>query len=318
MEFVKNFALKYLPNVDNRHPIQKKIISNGDCFFHSLEYAKGEIGLYDRYSRHINDVRTNIVNSIIDKVGSKYKVEGERLITEYKNTSVKLWAENIIIREAALMSQKNLFILSYNPTNLENNGRVMLIQPKGLKLNTHNILFIINKGNTHFVTFKSNTVGHNQQLNELIQSSLDFIRKLNIIISSRLCVNLSEIDDEVKDSRVNVYTFLLRDFDNALFNASVNSPAFNAKRLQQEFNNAKMARELQYVEPTQNAIDLRLKQINNNARMARELQETPVKKKKRTIQERRKEEKSARNTRKIKPNTNSNAEIARLLAQGYE
>ena len=33
MEFVKNFALKYLPNVDNRHPIQKKIISNGDCFF---------------------------------------------------------------------------------------------------------------------------------------------------------------------------------------------------------------------------------------------------------------------------------------------
>ena len=77
MEFVKNFALKYLSNVDNRHTIQKKIISNGDCFFHSLEYAKGEIGLYDRYSRHINDIRTNIVNSIIDKVGSKYKVEGE-------------------------------------------------------------------------------------------------------------------------------------------------------------------------------------------------------------------------------------------------
>ena len=318
MEFVKKFALKYLTNVDNTHPIQNRIISNGDCFFHSLEYANGNIGLYNRYSRHINDTRTNIVNSIIDKVGLKYKVEGERLISEYKNTSVKLWAENIIIREAALLSQKNLFIMSYNPNIPENNGRVMLIQPKGLRLNTHNILFIINKGNTHFITFKSDSVGHNQQLTELIQSSPEFITKLTKIISNRrLCVNLSEIDNEVKESRVNVYSFLLRDFDNTLFNAEVNSGSV-AKRLQQEFNNAKMARELQYVEPTQNAIDLRLKQINNNARMARELT-TPVKKKKRTIQERRKEEKSVRNTRKlIKPNTNSNAELARLLAQGYE
>ena len=291
MEFVKKFALKYLTNVDNTHPIQNRIISNGDCFFHSLEYANGNIGLYNRYSRYINDTRTNIVNSIIDKVGLKYKVEGERLISEYKNASVKLWAENIIIREAALLSQKNLFIMSYNPNIPENNGRVMLIQPKGLRLNTHNILFIINKGNTHFITFKSDSVGHNQQLNELIQSSLDFIRKLNRIISSRLCVNLSEIDDEVKESKVNVYSFLLRDLDNSLFNARVNSPAFNSKRLQQEFNNAKMARELQYVEPTQNAIDIRLKQINNNARMAQELN-TPVKKKKRTIQERRKEKKA--------------------------
>ena len=319
MEFVKKFALKYLTNVDNTHPIQNRIISNGDCFFHSLEYANGNIGLYNRYSRYINDTRTNIVNSIIDKVGLKYKVEGERLISEYKNASVKLWAENIIIREAALLSQKNLFIMSYNPNIPENNGRVMLIQPKGLRLNTHNILFIINKGNTHFITFKSDSVGHNQQLTELIQSSPEFITKLTKIISNRrLCVNLSEIDNEVKESRVNVYSFLLRDFDNTLFNAEVNSGSV-AKRLQQEFNNAKMARELQYVEPTQNAIDLRLKQINNNARMARELQETPVKKKKRTIQERRKEEKSVRNTRKlIKPNTNSNAELARLLAQGYE
>jgi hypothetical protein len=276
MDFIKNFALKFLPNVDNNHPIQKKIISNGDCFFHSLEYAKGEIGLYDRYSSHINDTRTNIVNAIIRSVGSKYKVEGERVITDYRNTSVKLWAENIIIREAALMAQKNLFIVSYNQNIGENNGRVMLIQPKGLKLNTHNILFIINKGNTHFVTFKSDSVGHKQQLTELIQSSPEFITKLNrIIFNRRVCVNLSEIDDEVKESRVKVYSFLLRDFDNALFNSEVNKfrpHNYNdVLRLQQKYNNTKTARDLRNLHLS-DAIDARLKQINNNAIMARELQ----------------------------------------------
>jgi hypothetical protein len=345
MEFVKKFALKYLTNVDNTHPIQNKIISNGDCFFHSLEYANGRIGLYDRYSRHINDTRTNIVNSIIDNVGPKYKVEGERLISEYKNSSVKLWAENIIIREAALMAQKNLFIVSYNPNIPENNGRVMLIQPKGLRLNTHNILFIINKGNTHFVTFKSDSLGYNQQMNELIQSSLEFITKLNrIIFNRRLCVNLSEIDDEIKESRVNVYSFLLRDFDKAVFNAEVNDYRphnYNAAlRLQQKYNNTKMSRDLRNLHLSA-AIDARLKQINNNAiyglklqtnesnlrlkqiinnaKMASELPATPVKK--RTIQQKRREEKNERNTRKLtkpKENTKSNAELARLMNLGFE
>ena len=310
MEFVKKFALKYLTNVDNTTPIQNRIISNGDCFFHSLEYANGYIGLYARYSRHINETRTNIVNSIIDKVGLKYKVEGERLITEYKNASVKLWAENIIIREAALMAQKNVFIVSYNPNIAENNGRVMLIQPKGFKLNTHNILFIINKGNTHFVTFKSDSVGRNQELNELIQSSPDFINKLNrIIFNRRICVNLSEIDDEVKESGVNVYSFLLRDFDNALFNSEVNEfrpHNYNdALRLQQKYNNTKTARDLRNLHLSA-AIDARLKQINNNAIMARELQKGSLK------------ERKVANRLKKSKKIMSNTELERLLESPHK
>jgi hypothetical protein len=178
----------------------------------------------------------------------------------------------------------------------------MLIQPKGLKLNTHNILFIINKGNTHFVTFKSDRLGLNNQLNELIQSSPEFINKLNrIIFNRRVCVNLSEIDDEVKDSGVNVYSFLLRDFDNALFNSEVNEfrpHNYNdVLRLQQKYNNTKTARDLRNLHLSA-AIDARLKQINNNAIMARELQKGSPK----TLKER-KAANRLKNSKKIMSNT---------------
>jgi len=310
MEFIKNFALKYLTNVDNTTLIQNKIISNGDCFFHSLEYANGHIGLYAKYSRYINDTRTNIVNAIIRSVGAKYKVEGERVITDYRNTSVKLWAENIIIREAALMAEKNLLIMSYNPNIPENNGRVMLIQPKGFKLNTHNILFIINKNNTHFVTFKSNKITHDERLTELIHSSPEFITKLTKMTSSNRCVNLSDIDDEVKESKVNVYSFLLRDFDKAVFNAEVNVVRphnySDALRLQQQYNNTKLARDLRNSHLSA-AIDARLKQINNNAHMARELQKGSPKPKK-TLKVRKEENKLRKSKKSI-----INADLARLL-----
>ena len=226
----------------------------------------------------------------------------------------------------------------------------MLIQPKGLKLNTHNILYIINKGNTHFVTFKSDSVGQNQQLTELIQSSPDFINKLTKMISNRrLCVNLSEIDNEVKESRVNLYSFLLRGFDNTLFNEEVNEfrpHNYNAAlRLQQKYNNTKMSRDLRNLHlsaaidarlkqinnnakmarelPTnesnlilQQEMELRLKQINNNAKMARELPAMPVKKKKMTIREKRNYESNTRKLRKEQSlrNAMSINELALLLA----
>ena len=107
------------------------------------------------------------------------------------------------------------------------------------------------------------------------------------------------IDDEVKESNVNVYSFLLRDFDKAVFNAEVNVVRphnySDALRLQQQYNNTKLARDLRNSHLSA-AIDARLKQINNNAIMARELQKGSPKPKK-TLKERRKEERKLRKSK---------------------
>ena len=314
MKYVRNFGLKFLENVNTNEPIQNDIIIDVDCFFHSLEYAKGKIGLYKDDSDYINKKRRQIVEAVIDHVGPKYKVEGVRSISDYKDPLLKLWAENIIIREAAIFSNKCLFIIQYFPHVPANNGLVTLIQPRGVKFTTHNILFMINTNNTHFITFRSNNLAGHEILNQPIHSTHAFIDRLKeLLTNEELFVDLSKIDNDVKESKVNVYSFSLRDFDSTIFinhkptnsekektntkkhksyNKEKHKPSNTKKHKEkhkntqrhtsknQENSNWKLARKLQESNNAEYARELQKKDISNYAgKLQKEMQNGKIAKK---------------------------------------
>jgi hypothetical protein len=335
LEFAKfnrfiNLFTPYLKNLNISNPIQKDIIDDGDCFFHSLEYAKGNVGLYKNYNSHVRRTRFNIINDLIKKVGRNYMVAGKPLYT-YKTSTQ--WAEDIITKEAAIYAEKCLFILSYNPPDEtkkiksdENQGRITLIQPIGLELNATNIIFIVNKHNAHFVTFKSNDVGQNEILKKPVTGTEFFIKGLNEFLLYTPNANIGEIEYEMKKyQKVNVFSFLLKDFIAFLNRERVNN--FSNRQ-----NSTSPLNELQpYI--TKEAIQLQ-KEYNakkesnakkqSNAKQSNAKQSNAKKKKPVvSIKQRRLNEREQRKTKKNSPkqpfkqhiqnNTNSNSAIAEIL-----
>jgi len=310
LEFAKfdafiNAFIPYLKNVNKSDPIQKNIIGNGDCFFHSLEYAIGHVGLYKESNAHVSKTRLNIVDSLIRRVGSKYMVAGYPLDKYRRSTK---WAEDIITREAAIYADKCLFIISYNPPDEtkkvksdENQGRVTLIQPMGLELNAENIIFIVNKHNAHFVTFKTHSLGVNQKLKTPVIATELFIKGLNKFLLYTPNADISTFEDETREiHNINLFSFLLKDL----------MPYLN----REELNNS----------PVSNlALEEQLAQyISNEAIQLQKKYNSKTKKQVLSLKERRANEKKQRNAQRMtqrnspkQPNITNNRAIAELLAR---
>jgi hypothetical protein len=332
--FINSFT-PYLKNVNKSVPIQQDIIRNGDCFFHSLEYAIGNVGLYRESNTHVSKTRLEIVNSLISRVGRDYMVARFPL---YKYRRSKKWAEDIITREAAIYANKCLFIISYNPPDEtknvksdENHGRVTLIQPIGLELNAKNIIFIVNKYNFHFVTFKTRSLGVNQKLITPVIGTEPFIKGLNDFLRYNPNADISTIEDETKKiHNINLFSFLLKDLMPYLNrNELSNAPVSN----HQEINNRPVSN--LNLESTlapyisNDAIEPQLAQFINNESIQLQNKYNAKKesnaKKVLSLKERRANEKKQRNAKRMtqknspnqfsKNNTTSNRVIAELLAK---
>jgi hypothetical protein len=330
--FINSFT-PYLENVNKSSPIQRDIIGGGDCFFHSLEYAIGNVGLYHENNDHVRKTRLNIVNSLIRRVGRGYMVEGSPLYTYGRS---KKWAEDIITREAAIYAKKCLFIISYNPPDEtknvksdENQGRVTLIQPFGLELNATNIIFIVNKHNAHFVTFKTRRLGVNQKLITPVIATEHFIKGLNDFLLYNPTADISTIQSETRRiHKINLFSFLLTDLipylnreEPPLNNKPVSNSNLESTLAQYISNEAIRSQEesesAQYI--SNQAIR---SQEEYNAKKESTSKKTNAKKL--TLKERRENERKERNAKRItkrnvskqpKNNTNSNRAIAELLAR---
>jgi len=335
--FINSFT-PYLKNVNKSVPIQQDIIRNGDCFFHSLEYAIGNVGLYRESNTHVSKTRLDIVDSLIRRVGRHYMVARFPL---YKYRRSKKWAEDIITREAAIYANKCLFIISYNPPDEtkkvksdENHGRVTLIQPIGLELNAENIIFIVNKYNVHFVTFKTRRLGVNQKLITPVIGTEPFIKGLNDFLRYNPNADISIIEDETRQiHNINLFSFLLKDLMPYLNrNELSNAPVSNRRELHNRpVSNLNLESTLApYI--SNDAIEPQLQPyISNEAIQAQKeynaKKELNSKKSKKvlSLKERRANEKKQRNAKRMtqknsqnqssKQNTTSNRAIAEFLAR---
>ena len=312
--FINSFT-PYLENVNKSRPIQNDIIGGGDCFFHSLEYAIGKVGLYHEHNDLVNKTRLKIVNSLIGRVGRGYMVEGSPLYTYGRS---KKWAEDIITREAAIYAKKCLFIISYNPPDEtknvksdENQGRVTLIQPFGLELNAKNIIFIVNIHNAHFVTFKTRRLGVNQKLITPVIATELFIKGLNDFLLYNPTADISTIQSETRRiHKINLFSFLLTDLIPYL---NREEPPLNNKPVSNSNLESRLA---QYISNP----EIRSQEEYNAKK------ESTAKKanaKKLTLKERRKKEQNQRNAQRMtqrnlskQPKNNiNNRAIAELLAK---
>ena len=334
--FINSFT-PYLENVNKSRPIQNDIIGGGDCFFHSLEYAIGKVGLYHEHNDLVNKTRLKIVNSLIGRVGRGYMVEGSPLYTYGRS---KKWAEDIITREAAIYAKKCLFIISYNPPDEtknvksdENQGRVTLIQPFGLELNAKNIIFIVNIHNAHFVTFKTRRLGVNQKLITPVIATELFIKGLNDFLLYNPTADISTIQSETRRiHKINLFSFLLTDLIPYL---NREEPPLNNKPVSNSNLESRLAQYISNPEIRSQEESSLAQYISNEAIRSQEeynaKKESTAKKanaKKLTLKERRKKEQNQRNAQKMnknltqrnlskqpKNNTNSNRAIVKLLAK---
>jgi hypothetical protein len=113
MNILELFAEKYLSNYDVESPVNNDIVTDGDCFFHALEYASGD-GLQDRaMPLCINSIRKDISDLYVEVIkknrGHRTAVEKNRLIEQVKTfRNSKKYSEEEIIRMGIIYKKRLL------------------------------------------------------------------------------------------------------------------------------------------------------------------------------------------------------------------
>ena len=125
MEILQSFAIKYLTHCTEI--LEDGIISDGNCFFHALEYADETCDINPLY-RDIMNSRTRIYEQAINRLERKRRrgltqifdvdsfqnIPIQRQIDKYTiNKHNKEWTTRDIVYEAALYKKKNIFILLF-------------------------------------------------------------------------------------------------------------------------------------------------------------------------------------------------------------
>ena len=248
MNILDLFAEKYLTNYDVESPVNNDIVTDGDCFFHALEYASGD-GLQDHSTPLcINSLRKDLSDlyvEVIKKNRSHRKaIDKNRLIEEVKTfRSSKKYAEEGIIRMGIVYKQKAFIILK--PREKFPNFLTLQIITNndiGLHFNKYNVIFLIQEMDEvrqiglHFKTFKNS-------LCRRVFPNEKFIEKLNRDIDNpRIFQNNGEDPD---DNSID-FTSNIMSFDNAIArdtrirNREVTphvSPTNSIKLIEKQFKN---------------------------------------------------------------------------------
>ena len=245
MNILELFAEKYLNYYDVQSPLNTDIVSNGNCFFHALEYANGDV-TQDRAidecikasRRDVTDLYINLLDSEIvlheNELDKEYvddilKKELKKFISTNETKKEKMekfkgsnsFAKEAIIRQGVIHKEKALFILKTDkkdPASLS--FQILTTEKIGINFNINNILFLINeisnaKG-VHFITFR------NSECRRVVPNRL-FIEAMNEII------RIPEIAIPVEGDSDNImeYIFHIQDFDREILKKvriKLNSP----------------------------------------------------------------------------------------------
>jgi hypothetical protein len=218
MNILDLFAEKYLTNYDVESPVNNDIVTDGDCFFHALEYASGD-GLQDRaIPLCINSIRKDLSDLYVEVIkknrSHRTTVEKNRLIEQVKTfRNSKHYSEEEIIRMGIIYKKKAIIILKPReriPDFLT--LQIITNDDIGLHFNKDNVLFLIQEMDEvrqvglHFKTFKNS-------LCRRVFPSENFIEKLNRDINNRriFSYNGKNVDDNSID-----FTCTIMGFDSTI------------------------------------------------------------------------------------------------------
>ena len=179
MSILELFAEKYLNYYDVQSPLNTDIVSNGNCFFHALEYANGDV-TQDRAidecikasRRDVTDLYINLLDSEIvlheNELDKEYvddilKKELKKFISTNETKKEKMekfkgsnsFAKEAIIRQGVIHKEKALFILKTDkkdPASLS--FQILTTEKIGINFNINNILFWISQ-NKHILNINT-------------------------------------------------------------------------------------------------------------------------------------------------------------------
>lgn len=232
-QYLNEFAEKYLLRCGP--PLLTEIISDGNCFFHSLEYANAECNLDPLY-REINDSRRNIYDRIIARLTirkdrrEQYE-DGILLQSKIDEYTVKRdnkdWSENEVLFEGCLYKNKDIVLIVYDQIN--HTCAINVIRPvyaDETDFMSDHMLFIINITNNldgyHFITYMRD--GHLPILpNDHFMSKINSYRHTSFFRDTKDDTNL-------QNSSVVLYNIYLGDFEQYM-EEPPNSPLSNAPYL---------------------------------------------------------------------------------------
>ena len=119
------------------------ILTNGDCLFHSVEYADKKMVLTTQKGFDKNKIH-NLRKKIADQMHKKgyTKISG---VPWKKFRDSYEWSQNDVITELSILKNK--------PIHVTLNNNVALFVP--IKANINDTLFIVCQGNVHFTTYKT-------------------------------------------------------------------------------------------------------------------------------------------------------------------
>ena len=161
---IENFSKKLI-NMKSPPVLWSSIRTDGNCFFHAIDYAySGKI--LPKNSNKIIELRQNIVSTMnTNKISG---VNYEEFMNGIKNGTKIQWpySEIDVIIASANYYKKTIIVISTGDY-----GGVTMIRPKGDKL--HDPLFIICQDLIHFVPFHSNHV----KISNIMRGRLEKIEK---------------------------------------------------------------------------------------------------------------------------------------------
>jgi len=239
MEILQSFSRKYLTNCTQI--LEHGIISDGNCFFHALEYSDEKCDINPLYSDIMNS-RTRIYTQAINRLERKRKrgdteifdvdslqnIPIKRQIDKYTiNKHNKEWTTRDIVYEASLYKNKNIFMFGWDQLN--NTVGLSIIRnnlEKDNDFNENNILFLINVSNNfdgfHYITFKRTDV-LDIRIDNSIRPTTAFLDKINKYRKTEDYLG-SLNDMGIKPHGVVEYTLFMQNFEDYLYNNFGNFP----------------------------------------------------------------------------------------------
>jgi hypothetical protein len=184
--YLEEFSNKYLSRCGR--PLETEIISDGNCYFHSLEYANADCELDPLY-RDIIRSRENIYDRLIGNItGILYNSEDlnqdqiDFLNDKLRNYEIrknnKYWSENEVVYEGCLYKKKDILLFNYD--ELEDTCFINVIRSEQdfeKDFDANKILIIINITHGydayHYITYERENIREPILLNDL------FIEKIN-------------------------------------------------------------------------------------------------------------------------------------------
>jgi len=241
MEYITAFSQKYLNKCGKI--LEHEILSDGNCFYHSLEYANAECDLDPLYRTIVNS-RRRICNLVIEQIKREHGVRRESDLprparlkaNSFENMKeTKEWTQDECELQGAVDKQKDLFIITSNsdePLHLQD---IRVIRPRGrenLPFEANKMLFLIhlvhntdlpdNMGimhevatGVHFITFER------ESWYEPIEPNDEFVDRINRYITRDNSRFNGIYEDKLDSDGVVTYRFNIDNFDSELKNGII-------------------------------------------------------------------------------------------------